>query len=247
VLRYFKGGPSEYIIEHVRGRVIREGKGLGFFYMPTTASIVSIPLSSLDTEFVFDEATSDFQTVTIAGQASYRVAEPAKLAAALDFTIDPASGKYRTEDPAKLASRIGHVIQEALHIEVQRLPLESVLRRRAQLAKSALARARQNQDPGSLGIEVQNVFLTGISPAPEVAKALEADRKEIIMAKADRATFQRKMVAVEHQRKMLGSEDGPTSTIECDESCPFSRLCEDYQKHVNEGKAWCPLFREFSR
>ena len=247
MLRYFKGGPSEYIIEHVRGRVIREGKGLGFFYMPTTASIVSIPLSSLDTDFTFDESTADFQTVTIMGQASYRVAEPPKLATALDFTIDPASGKYRTEDPAKLASRIGRVIQEALHIEVQRLPLESVLRRRAQLAKSALARVRQNQDPSSLGVEVQNVFLTGITPAPEVAKALEADRKEVILAKADRATFQRKMVAVEHQRKMLGSEDAAISTIECDESCPFSRLCEDYQKHVSDGKALCPLFREFSR
>jgi hypothetical protein len=96
-------------------------------------------------------------------------------------------------------------------------------------------------------VEVQNVFLTGITPAPEVARALEADRKEIILAKADRATFQRKMVAVEHQRKMLGSEDAAISTIECNESCPFSRLCEDYQKHVSDGKALCPLFREFSR
>lgn len=247
MLRYFKGGPSEYIIQHVRGRVIREGRGLGFFFMPTTASIVSIPLSSLDTDFSFDEATSDFQKITIEGQASYRVVEPGKLAAALDFTIDPFSGKYKTDDPAKLASRIGRVIQEALHIEVQRLPLESVLRRRAQLAKSALARVRQYQDPGLLGVEVQNVFLTGIAPTPEVAKALEADRKEIILAKADKASFQRKMVAIEHQKKMLGSEDGPISTIECNESCPFSRLCEDYQKHVTEGKAWCPLFREFSR
>ena len=73
---FFKGQPTEYIIKYASGRITREGMGLAFFYLKHNSSVVSIPTSSTDASFVFNEVTNNFQAVTIQGQLTYRIASP---------------------------------------------------------------------------------------------------------------------------------------------------------------------------
>jgi hypothetical protein len=47
---------------------------------------VAVPLASADVPFVFPETTADFQSVTILGQLTYRVADPKRLASLLDLS-----------------------------------------------------------------------------------------------------------------------------------------------------------------
>lgn len=88
-IRYFKAQPTEYILRYGSGRVTRQGPGIAFYYLEYNTQIVSVPTSSIDANFVFNESTSNFQAVTVQGQFSYRIAEPLKAAQLLNFTIDP--------------------------------------------------------------------------------------------------------------------------------------------------------------
>lgn len=83
------------------GKIKREGAGLSFFYYGPTSTIVAVPIASIDMPFVFQEATADFQTVSIQGQFTYRVANPKQLASLLDFSVDNRRA-YTSDDPRKL-------------------------------------------------------------------------------------------------------------------------------------------------
>src|SRR5579862_451513 len=103
---FFKGQPTDYVIKYVGGREVRAGLGLAFFYLPHNTQIVVIPTSTRDANFVFNELTNNFQAVTIQGQFTYRIYNPAQAATLLNFAFDPQRGVYVSEDPERLPQRI---------------------------------------------------------------------------------------------------------------------------------------------
>ena len=102
-LGYFKALPTEYVLRYGSGRLRREGEGLAFFYWKHSTQIVAVPTASMDTGFVFNEATSTFQAVTIQGQLTYRIHNPKQASGLLNFTIDPVTRRYLSDDPDRLA------------------------------------------------------------------------------------------------------------------------------------------------
>jgi len=206
MIRYHKGNPSEYVIEYVRGAKVREGRGASFFYLPGRTSIVSVPLNTTDADFILNEITADFQTVVLQGQVTYRIADPVKVAALLNFEIDPATRMHRSKDPSKVPARLVNLVQEAARTEIQQLHLEEALRRGADLAGVLEARLRESQDVKQLGVEVIKIFVTSLRPTPEVSKALEADYRELLLKRADQAIYDRRASAVEQERKIRENE-----------------------------------------
>ena len=110
MLNFMKVPPTTYVLQYKHGKVKREGAGLSFVYYAPTSTIVAIPMASADVPFVFQEATADFQSVTIQGQLTYRVADPKRLASLLDFSVDMRRAYY-SEDPRKLPERLIHTLQ----------------------------------------------------------------------------------------------------------------------------------------
>ena len=135
---FFKGQPTEYIIKYASGRITREGMGLAFFYLKHNTSVVSIPTSSTDASFVFNEVTNNFQAVTIQGQLTYRIASPGQAVTLLNFTIDPVRRAYLSKDPELLPQRITNVIQMQTRSEIQQRSLEETLRDSQSIAGVAL-------------------------------------------------------------------------------------------------------------
>src|SRR5258708_14315196 len=76
--------------------------------------------------FAFLDVSSDFQGVTLQGQVTYRVAEPAKLAERLDFSVKP-NGMYRTEDSLRMKERLVQSAQVSTRAVLQRMALRDVL------------------------------------------------------------------------------------------------------------------------
>src|SRR5438552_9567301 len=103
-IKYVKVPPTTHVIQFRRGRVVKSGAGLSFFYYAPTSVIVEVPVVSTDVPFVFNEVTADYQDATIQGQLTFRVVDPNRLAALLDFSIGQ-SGRYRSDDPTKLNDR----------------------------------------------------------------------------------------------------------------------------------------------
>jgi hypothetical protein len=204
-IKYIKTEPTVYALHYRRGRVIREGLGLAFLHYGLTDTIVAVPVSSVETPFIFEEATGDFQVVTIQGQVSYRVAAPQQLAALMNFTLD-ARGQYLSEDPQKLPMRVITAINVLARTELQKLTLREAIRSSEQIVKivrEGLTAAREIQ---SLGLEILGLSIIAIKPTPETARALEAETRELLLRKADEAIYSRRNSAVEQERAIRENE-----------------------------------------
>src|SRR5579885_890370 len=104
LLQHFKAEPTDYILAYTNGKVFRQGTGKAFWYWRHKTSIVMVPTSTRDALFVLNESTSNFQTVTLQGQITYRIVAPQTVAGLLNFTIDPRTRQYLSDDPEKLNS-----------------------------------------------------------------------------------------------------------------------------------------------
>src|SRR5467141_3039521 len=138
-IKFIKVQPTTYLLQYRGGKITREGVGLSFFYYSPTTSLVAVPVASTDTPFIFQETTADFQTVTLQGQVTYRVSEPKRLAALLNYSLSPQGQTYASEDPEKLPERIIHVINVLARAELQKLALREAIRASDELVKAVKA------------------------------------------------------------------------------------------------------------
>src|SRR5258706_10464763 len=205
-IRYFKGQPTEYVIRFKGGRATAEGPGLTFYYLKHNTSIVLVPTISTDSNFVFNEATNNFQSVTIQGQFTYRISGPAQAASVLNFAIEPHRRSYLSNDPEKLPQRIANVIQMQTRQEIQSRTLEQTLQQSESIAMAVLNLVRESGSLEPMGVDLLNVTFVSIKPTPEVAKALEAEYRETLLRKADEAIYARRAAAVAEERKIKENE-----------------------------------------
>lgn len=204
-LNYIKFDSMNHVIQFKNGKIKKEGRGLAFFYFSPNSSIVSIPLQSNDFQFVFNEATKDYQEVTIQGQITYKVQNPKQLADSLDFTVD-ARGKYVKDDHEKIQQRIINEAQTASSAIIQKLTLKESLRQLQQIEEHILKSVQNSKTVTMLGLEIMSVNVLGVTPNPEMARALEAQTRESLQIEADQAIYERRNFAVEQERIIKESE-----------------------------------------
>ncbi|NVJ01839.1 SPFH domain-containing protein [Myxococcus sp. AM009] len=205
VIGYMKAAPTTYVMRFEGGKVVQEGAGLSFFYWKPSATLVSVPLSSADVPFVFNEVTRDFQAVTLQGQLTWRVTDPRRLASLLDYSLG-STGRYRSDDPEKLQERLVQVAQVRARSVVQGLTLREVLVRSDAIEQQVLAALAVAEPVKALGVEVMAFSLLSVKPAPEMARALEAESREALQRDADEAIYARRNAAVEQERRIKESE-----------------------------------------
>jgi regulator of protease activity HflC (stomatin/prohibitin superfamily) len=205
MLNFMKVPPTTYVMQYKFGKIKREGAGLSFFYYGPTSTIVAVPLASTDVPFVFQEATADFQTVSIQGQFTYRVSDPKRLASLLDFSVD-GRRTYTSEDPRKLPERLVHTLQTLTRSITQRLHLKQVLVSSDAIVAEAVEHFRESDAVRNLGIEVLSLSILAIKPTPETSRALEAEAREALQGRADEAIYARRNAAVEQERLIKESE-----------------------------------------
>ena len=205
MLNFMKVPPTTYVMQYKYGRIKREGAGLSFFYYGPTSTIVAVPIASTDVPFVFQEATADFQTVSIQGQFTYRVADPKRLASLLDFSVD-ARRAYTSEDPRKVPERLVHTLQTLTRSITQRMALKEALVSSDAIVAEALAKFRESEAVRNLGLDVLALSLVAIKPTPETSRALETEACEALQRRADEAIYARRNAAVEQERLIKESE-----------------------------------------
>ena len=204
--RFIKVQPTTYLLQYRGGKIVREGLGLSFFYYGPTTSLVAVPVASTDTPFIFQETTADFQAVTIQGQVTYRISEPKRLAALLNYTLEKDGDTYVSEDPEKLPERVIHVINVIARAELQKLPLREAIRASDTLVQAVKVRLVAAEEITSLGLEVLGLSILAIKPTPETARALEAETREQLFREADEAVYARRNSAVEQERAIKENE-----------------------------------------
>lgn len=205
-IQFVKAQPTNYLMQYRGGKVVSEGLGLSFFYYAPTTSLVVVPVGSADVPFIFQETTADFQTVTVQGQATYRVIDPKRLAELMNFTLAPNGHGYASEDPQKLPERILHVINVLVRAELQKQPLREAIRATDAIVDAVKGRLVAAEEITSLGLEVLGVSILAIKPLPETARALEAEAREQLFRESDEAIYARRNAAVEQERAIKENE-----------------------------------------
>lgn len=205
-VQYFKGDPSRHVLLYRGGSVVRSGVGISFFYTPHDTSIVSVPVTTQDAQFVVKEMTANYQDVAIQGHLTYRVADVARAVRSLDFSLDAAGRGYRSEDSEKLPQRIVDAMQSHLRPMVRALPLAEALASGEQLAAAVLAALRRDEALAELGVSVESLYVVSIAATPEMKKALEAEYRETLNQRADLAIYTRRTAALEEERKCKQAE-----------------------------------------
>lgn len=205
-LKFIKSNPTTHLIAFRGGRIVRQGAGLSLLYYAPITSLVAVPIQSREAPFVFEKVTSDFQTVTVQGQLSYRIADAERIAHSLNFTLCPGGKGYESDEPEKLHERVVAVAQVAIQRLVHESPLTEAIRSAGPFAARALRDLRESTELSALGIEMQGLAILAIKPTPETARALEAKAREAILLEADTAIYARRNAAVENERAIKQSE-----------------------------------------
>ncbi len=202
---FIKTPPTTYVIQYKAGAVVREGAGLAFFYYTPTSSLVLVPLASADAPFIFSESTADFQEVTVQGQIAYRIQDAKGTAKLLNFTVDH-RGRYISEDPEKLPQRVVNQVKVLIRKEINQLSLRDALRSSERLTATVSGSLAAATEVAALGLAIVGVSILAIKPAPDTARALEAEAREQLLKEADAAIHARRVSAVEQERVIKESE-----------------------------------------
>lgn len=223
-LNFKKFDSMTYVIHNVNGKTKREGKALSFFYFAPVSNIVAVPLGSRDIQFIFNETTRDFQTITIQGQITYLIENPKALAQFFDFTLTGNNTNY-AENFEKLNQRLNNEAQTATSAFIQGLSLKDTLRSAKAISERINAGLKTSEAIKMLGVEIVSVDVLAVKPTPEMAKALETETRESLQKDADEAIYSRRNFAVEQERKIRETELNTEIAV------------QEKQKQINE-KQW---------
>ncbi|MEY8758205.1 SPFH domain-containing protein [Chryseobacterium tongliaoense] len=194
-----------YVLHFKNGNIVREGRGLSFFYFAPNSSIAAIPMGSNDLPFIFNENTFDYQTVKIQGQISCKITDPKALSNTLDFTVNE-DGVYKKNDIEKLNQRIINLAQTSTSSFIHGLNLKEAIRSAKNIEENILEGLMASEAIQTMGIEILGANILAVQTTPEMARALETETREKLQQQADEAIYERRNFAVEQERKIKESE-----------------------------------------
>jgi hypothetical protein len=187
------------------GKIVRDGAGQSFFYHAPTTTLVAVPVASQDRPFILELVTADFQSVTVQGQVTYRIGDPRRIAALMDFSLGK-DGGHVSEDPKRLGDRVAMQVEVIVQQAVQALDLKKALGASAAIARAAQRELAAQPEIAALGLEILGVSIMAVKPTPDIARALEAEAREANLKAADDAVYMRRMSGVENERAIRQNE-----------------------------------------
>ncbi len=205
--RHLRGAPTAHIRHHRGGKLLHDGPGLSFWFRALTAALSEVPVDDRELAMTFHARTSDFQDVAVQATVTYRISDPALAAARLDFSIDPDTGVWRGAPLEQLGTLLTETAQQHALDVLARTPLSAALVDGVAAVRERIA-AGLGAEPRlpATGIEVVAVRVVALRPEPEVERALRTPAREQIQQEADRATYERRAVAVERERAIAENE-----------------------------------------
>lgn len=213
-IRFVKFQPSDYIFKYKKGKLVEEGFGLSFYYYSPTTSIASVPSGSTETPFIFEEITSDYQTVTIQGQVTFRIVNQKKIIELLNFQLDSKGLNYISTDPTKLTQRIINLVRILAKRILKDLTLKEAIKSSESLAVGIIDTIRKEEEIEVFGLEILGLSILSIMPNKETARALETQTREEILKMADNAIYERRNASIEQERIVKENEFNTEIAIE---------------------------------
>ena len=199
-LRHLRGAPTTYVVHLRGGKVVHEGTGQSFWFRPLSAVLSEVPVDDREIPLMFHARTSDFQDVVVQGTLTFRITDPSGTSSRVDFSIDPDTGSWRGRPLEQLHGMLAESAQQSALDLLARTTLasalvEGVVALRDRISAGLASDARLAET----GLAVIGIRVVAVTPEPDVEKALKTPVREQVQQEADKATFERRAVAVERE------------------------------------------------
>jgi regulator of protease activity HflC (stomatin/prohibitin superfamily) len=205
--RHLRGTATMHVRHVRRGKLAHDGTGLSFFYRPLSAVLSEVPVDDRELPLLFHARTADFQDLAVQASVTFRVTEPGTVCARIDFSIHPDTGRWRATPLEQVAGLLTETAQQHVLSLIAARPLAGVLADGVeQIRDKILTGLTTDQRLAETGIAVIGARVVAIRPEPEVEKALRTPAREQIQQDADRATYERRALAVERERAIAENE-----------------------------------------
>ncbi len=165
------------------------------------------PVDDREQPLLFHGRTVDFQDVTVQATITYRVTDPATAATRIDFGIDPDRGAWRgtpLEQVGGLLTELAqqHALDLLAGMTLPRALAEGMVALRERIMAS-LARDPRITD---IGLGIVDVRVVAVRAEADVERALQTPTREQVQQDADKATYERRALAVERERAIAENE-----------------------------------------
>lgn len=205
--RHLRSENSAHILHYSSGRVAHSGRGLAFWFAPWSASIAEIPMDDRELALLFHGRSEDFQDLSCEAVVTWRVADAELIARRIDFTVDLARGVWLKEPMEKLATLLTQLAQQFAWSYFTHAPLAHILRDGVEQVRQRVSAGMiSDQSLKELGLEIVSVRVASLRPTADVEKALQTPAREALQQESDRATFERRAIAVERERAIAENE-----------------------------------------
>ncbi|MBD8078574.1 SPFH domain-containing protein [Cellulosimicrobium arenosum] len=205
--RHFLGSPTGHVVHLRRGRVAHQGVGQAFWFRPSTTVLSEVPVDDQELPIFFHAVTADHQDVTVQANVTYRFTDPVTVAQRLDFAVDARSGETSTAGRDQVAGIVGQLAQSHAADTVAAMSLADAMTAGVPRVRGLLTQVLP-ADPrlAATGIAVIGVQVLAVRPEKDVERALQTPAREHVQAEADRATYERRALAVERERVIAENE-----------------------------------------
>lgn len=206
-IRHLRGTATTHVRHLRRGQLVHDGTGQSFWFRPLSAVLSEVPVDDRELPLLFHARTADFQDVTVQTTVTFRITDPAVAANRVDFSIDPDNGSWRATPLQQLAGLLTEAAQQHTLDLLARTPLAVALADGVSAVRDRI-QTGLTSDPrlAETGLAVIGVRVVAIRPQPDVEKALQTPAREQVQQEADRATFERRAIAVERERAIGENE-----------------------------------------
>ena len=207
ILRHLRADASRFILHFRNGALKRAGRGLAFWFQPDGASIAEVPMDDRQLPFMLRGQSADYQDIAVQGSLVWRVADPERLAARIDFSIDLASGETKAQPLDQINDVLLTLARRYVLAYLKRSGVRALLEAGvAPLGEAVAAGVEADGTLEGLGLDLVAFAVADVSPTRELARALQAPTFEGLQAAADEAGFARRALAVEKERAIAENE-----------------------------------------
>ncbi|MGY1811274.1 SPFH domain-containing protein [Blastococcus sp. SYSU D00820] len=206
-VRHLRSTATAHVLQVRNGRVVQGATGASFWFRPLSAVLSEVPVDDRELPLLFHARTADFQDVTVQMTLTSRVTDPALAAARIDFSIDPGTGRWRGTPLEQVAGLLTESAQQHALDLLATIDLATALTRGVAPVREAVERGLAvDQRLAETGIAVLGVRVVAVRPEADVERALQMPTREQVQQEADRATYERRALAVERERAISENE-----------------------------------------
>lgn len=206
-LHHLRANPTAHIRHLRKGRVVHDGVGQAFWFRPLNAALSEIPVDDREQPLLFYGRTIDFQDVTVQATITYRIVDAETAATRVDFGIDPEGGAWRATPLEQVGGLLTELAQQHALDLLARMTLPQALAEGMTAVRERIATGLLG-DPriADTGLGIVDVRVVAVRAEADLERALQTPMRERVQQDADKATYERRALAVERERAIAENE-----------------------------------------